>query len=138
MAIPHNKTVQEALDVLAVIVDGLSGIRQAFEEPPDQLVVFPAALMYAGGGREEYSKPILGQHTLICEIHYSRKDMTRAVQALMPYIDLMMEALWTNWQLSGAVTEVRAIDYAMEWDRTYNSVETVALVFSIEVNSHRG
>ncbi len=135
----HNADVQSAVLGLAALAGTLQGIRkgQAYDMPPDRMAVFPAAMCYAGAGEERREKTLIRrEYTLVCEIHYPRKSLPRAVTELMPYVDDLPAAIWANPTLNGTVTGVLAVAVELDWEREYNGVETLALKVSVDVVMH--
>lgn len=139
MSEAYSAPVQEALDELARLARGLSGMRQAFDEPPDSLNAWPAALVYAGEAEERNeARQVRIDQDLVCEIHYPRQqNLTKAVQAVMPFGDSLPAAVWADVTLSGRVTKVTAISRGLEWDREYNGIDTLALVVTVRATMYR-
>lgn len=103
-------TIQAAIAYIQGLAEGLTGIRQAPDFPPEQMNVFPFAVCYPSAG-EFRAGPIglmKGLHSLVVEIHVARKDLPRDVETALPFGELLAAAVFDDPTLGGTVDTVRA------------------------------
>lgn len=120
--------------VQSSIVASVSGIRSAPEDPPDDMSVYPFAVCFPSNGQltgnEDNGKDF---HTLILQVHGTRKDLPRDYAAVIGYIETVGHALRDDPTLGGNVeTIVGEIEYSfgqMEWA----GVQTLGPQFQFEV-----
>lgn len=128
-------TLQQAIDRLQELVGAIDGIREAPDEPPENIAVFPFAVAYASGGRWESvsSGWAIAYHTITLELHVSRRDLPRDVQKAMAYSESVIVALYNDPTLDGTVELINEpIAYTfgpLGWGNT----ETLGFSFSIPV-----
>lgn len=98
----------------------LSGMKGAPDTPPESINQFPFSVCYPGSG--EWSPQsagwMKGLHTIICEIHVSRADLSTGVAQAIPYGQLFANALLSDLRLNNTVDTVRAIRYSfarLQW-----------------------
>jgi hypothetical protein len=88
-------TLQAFVDQVQDAVGALSGIRGAPDEPPEQIAAFPFAVAYVrDGSYEEKQGTLLGNHTVVVELHVARKDLARDVAAAMGYAKSIPNAIY--------------------------------------------
>lgn len=103
-------TIQTAIAHIQGLAEGLTGIRQAPDFPPEQMNVFPFAVCYPAAGQFQAGPMGLmkGLHNLVVEIHVARKDLPRDVETALPFGELLAAAVLDDPTLGGTVDTVRA------------------------------
>lgn len=100
--------LQDAIAALQDIVGGISGIKAATDQPPEAINQYPFALAYPSVGKEvRISDFRKGIHTIVCEIHFSRQNLPKAIALATPYLDTFMNAVFSNPTLSGTVSTIQ-------------------------------
>jgi hypothetical protein len=91
----------------------LTDMREAPDEPPETIAVFPFAVAYAERGRWDSISAAwaIAYHTIILEIHVSRKDLPRDIQKAMAYSESVSNALIGDITLNGTVDTITTISY---------------------------
>ena len=97
-------TLADAISRVAQILGSVPGIRQAPEAPPEQMNVFPFAVVYPADGEHTFGTPgeRLAMEAISIEIHVARKDLPRDVATSLPFADsipdaLMADMVGTQW-----------------------------------------
>jgi len=103
-------TIQTAIAHIQGLAEGLPGIRQAPDFPPEQMNVFPFAVCYPAAGEFQAGPMGLmkGLHNLVVEIHVARKDLPRDVETALPFGEALAAAVMDDPTLGGTVDTVRA------------------------------
>ena len=131
-------TLQEAIDRVQALVGALSDIREAPDEPPETMAVFPFAVAYALRGRWDFPSAswAIGYHTIILELHVARVDLARDVQQSMAYSESIPNALIGDITLNSTVDTITSISYTygpLGW----GDVKTFGWRYEIEVKQKR-
>lgn len=126
-----------AIQNLADILGGLSGVRLAPDYPTETAPVFPFAVAYAATG--DYTGGSLGNiltreaHAIAAEVHIDRIDLPRSIAAAVPYADLLRTALQADPTLGGEVMIVTALNYTFG-PLNWGGIETIGYAFSVAVS----
>jgi hypothetical protein len=125
--------VDDVIKGIMDIVGAVSGIRAAPDYPPESINVFPFAVCYPGTGRIiiEPAGVMKGLHEIVLEIHVARKDLSRDVQAAIPFVDSIPLALCGDVTFGGTTSTWGAIRYQF-MPLGWNGVETIGWRFWIE------
>ena len=101
-------TVQDAIEAIQAKAAALAGMRAAPNYAPDSISAFPFAVSYPEGGSVETQSAgwHIMFHTIITEIHVSRKDMPRDLAQVIPYVETFVNALASDPQLNNEVTTI--------------------------------
>lgn len=112
-----NYTPQDAIARIQAIARGLTGMVEAPEYPPENMVQFPLAMTYYRQGNTTLmSGWRKGLHTVFCEVHLSRQLLPGTVKAAMPYYERMMTALEADPTLGGTVsTIISPVNHTFGW-----------------------
>ena len=119
MALPN------VIDQYVSTFGAMTGIVKCFDDPPEQIAQFPAAIVYvssgtlnvAGGWAENH-------HIIILDIHHSRVILPRAVDEAKVWPERVQYALNTGGTFGGYVA-------AINWPVTY---EALALAYAGETH----
>jgi len=99
--------LSDAIGEVQSIVGALSGIKGAPDNPPESINQFPFSLCYAYRGEwQRMSDWKKGLHTIVCEIHFSRQNLPKAIEMAMPYAESVPNALLGNPTLNGTVDTI--------------------------------
>lgn len=105
--------LQDAIAALQVIVNAVSGIRQAPEYPPDGVMVYPTAIAYASNGTwtvltKGGAKAL---HTLVLDVLFDPTHLPAAVKEAMRLSDALPKAILADPTLGGTVETFGMISY---------------------------
>ncbi len=81
---------------MGLIRANITTIKNAPNKPPEKSAQFPFAATWPGRGRSVSDTTGSTRRTLsvlILEIHVSRKDLPRAIDAVYPFVDLVLDML---------------------------------------------
>lgn len=88
--------LQDAIDQISGTLRDLPGLRKAYDDPPEQLSVFPASVVYVQSGVWKMG-PMgakTGLHNLVVEVHFDREvDLARTIQAALKFADSVPNAI---------------------------------------------
>lgn len=106
-------TLLDSIHYVQSTVGAIPGISSAPDAPPESINQFPFALTYSSRGTlERMSDWTKGLHTIVCEIHFSRQNLPRAIEQAMPYLELFINAIWSDPTLGATVSTIKdAIRY---------------------------
>lgn len=132
-------TIAAVLVAAQAAVEGVTGILDVPDNPPEALNVFPAAVCYVASGdvQELAVGPILGgEHVLAIELHVAPRatGLPLAVAAAADYYDSVPTALLTNTALRAAVDRLERLTYtfgALKWGETDTIGFTWRLTFTV-------
>lgn len=104
-------TLQDAIDQIQAEMKSLPGMRLAPSEPPDSLDVFPFSVCYAEAGEYNIGPPELmtGLHTIVVEIHVSRRDLVHDVRTAMRYAKSAPNEIFDAFK-SGTLTAIQTLE----------------------------
>jgi len=124
--------LQTAIAALQAKVGAVAGIKNAPDYAPDSINEFPFSVAYAQSGTFENVSLSFGKalHTLVVEIHVSRKDLKTAIQNVMSYGDSVPAAILADPTIGGSVSTFRDITYTfgpLNWGTT----DTIGFRFQI-------
>lgn len=129
-----------AITTIQTIAGELTGIRQAKDAPPEQLVSFPQAVAYPTSGELALTAGgwMVGTHTVALEFHTARKSLEREYSLMMPLIEALPKAIFTNLNLTGAISRLEGpITYSfgrLDW---VGDVETVGWRFLLRLKQEQ-
>ena len=130
-------SVVTIVNALQDVTGGISGIKKAPDEPPEQMNVFPFVVAYPSGGTltgaTHSTRFLRNQHTLVCEIHIQRKNLPLAVNEALPYLELFKAAIVADPTLNSTCKIDGDIDYTFGSLPSYGGVDTVGFSFTINV-----
>lgn len=88
-------TLQQVIDAIQDDLGALTGIREAPDEAPENMNVFPFVVVYPSSGewRSDIPGNKIGLHTLTVELHVARKDLPRDIQKAMAYSESIPNTL---------------------------------------------
>lgn len=89
-------TLQDAIVQIQALVSGISGIRGAPDEPPDQISHYPFAVCFPESGVYEAGVPagcMQGLHDIVVELHVARKDLPRDYRKAIAYAKSIPNAI---------------------------------------------
>lgn len=100
-----SSTYQAAIDALSAIIRAVSGVRVVPDDPPDNINIYPFAVVYDGGGQDIFDAPGSRRSldSLIVEVHFSRKDLQKAIQQAMPLRDTIANAIMDDPTITSTV-----------------------------------
>lgn len=99
--------LSDAIVEVQNIVGAISGIKAAPDNPPESINQYPFALSYAYQGTwERMSDWKKGIHVIVCEVHFSRQNLPKAIALAMPYCESIPNALLGNPTLNGTVDTI--------------------------------
>ena len=83
------------------------------DEPPGKMSVFPFAVTFAArgefsGGENQY---IRGNHTLVCDMHFSLRDLAGDTRKMNDYIGTFSNAVMNDTALNATVDSLNAVRY---------------------------
>ena len=129
-------TIQAAVTAIQGVVENVTGIQAAPDNPPDAMLAFPFSVTYPGTGTwiTESAGQKKGLHNLVCEIHVQDiGGLGVAYQASVGYGDTVPNALMSDPTLGGAVdTIVGEIRYTYGYLR-WGSTEDQHLGWRFEI-----
>lgn len=127
--------LQSAIDAIQDIMLTISAIREAPDEPPEAINVYPFAVCFAGSG-EWHQEPAgmkKGLHTITLQVHWARKDLPRDIQKAMALVETIPNEIMDDPTLATTVdTIIDPITYtfgALSW----GGVDTIGFDFKIRV-----
>ena len=127
--------LQAAIDAIQDLMLTISAIREAPDEPPDTINVYPFAVCFASSGAwtPQSAAWKKGLHTITLQVHWARKDLARDVTKAMALVETIPNLLCNNPTLAGTVdTIVYPLTYtfgALSW----GGVDTIGFDFKIPV-----
>ena len=129
-------TLVTAIAAVQTVAATLSGIKQAPTNPPESSAMFPFAVTYASSWNEtpQSSNWSVSLHTLVCEIHCQRSDLSRSVAQALPLYEAFAAAILADVTLAGTVQALNALRYtfgAME----YGGVQTIGYRVEIDIKT---
>jgi len=88
-------TLQQVIDAIQDDLGALTGIREAPDEAPESMNLFPFVVVYPSSGEWRSDTPggKIGLHTLTVELHVARKDLPRDIQKAMAYSESIPNVL---------------------------------------------
>ena len=124
--------IADVITAIQDIVTGISGIREAPAEPPEELSVFPFAVCYPGTGEfeEKTAGCMVGEHIIRLEIHVARKYLRTDYLNVIDYVETIPLALLNNKTLNATVDINERIRYSFE-SLGWNGMETIGWRFEI-------
>ena len=126
--------LQDAIDEIQVLMRALPGIRDAPDEPPDQIAAYPFVVAYASTGTWDAQTPetIIGLHNIIIELHIARRDLPHAVEEAMKYSDQIPDTLYKALrdQTISAIETWNNLTYIFG-ELNYDMVETIGFQFTL-------
>lgn len=101
------KTLQDAINAIQDEVAGIATVRLAPDYPPDNINVWPAIVTYAQSGEAITGEFGISEyhHNVASEVHIPRKDLSRDVKSLMPFIEQVCNELTIGDTTLGAIIE---------------------------------
>lgn len=106
-------SIQDAIDAINVILSAVPGIRAVPNDPPENMNVFPFAVVYPSSGTWEQGVPgeRLGLCSLVVELHVTRRDLPTAVQQALTFADTVPDALMADPTLAASVSTYGPIEW---------------------------
>jgi len=101
------KTLQDAINAIQDEIGKITTVRLAPDYAPDNISVWPAIITYASSGEAITGDFGLSEyhHNVTSEVHIPRKDLSRDLAALMPFIEKVCEELTIGDTVLGAIIE---------------------------------
>ena len=105
--------IETIITALAALEAAITGVVKAYDNVPGGLNELPAFVNYPKSGRLHFSAAGGGQsdHTIVCELRYSKAITGEADKKLRPFIKLFRNKLAANLTISGTVDTVNDIRY---------------------------
>jgi len=128
-------SIQAIITELATLEAGITGIAAAYDETPDSLSEFPCFINYPKSGRLHFSATNGGQsdHTIVCELRYSKLISTEAEAKMRPFVKLFRDKLAANLTLNGTVDTINDIRYEYGRLGTMAGEEYLVIRFEVDV-----
>lgn len=102
-----NYTPQDAIARIQTIARGLTGMVEAPEYPPENMMQFPFAMTYYRQGNTTLQMGWRkGLHTVFTEFHLARQLLPGTVKAAMPFYERFLAAIEDDPTLDGTVSTV--------------------------------
>jgi len=113
-------SLQEVIAAVADIVRSVTGVRVSPEYAPEALNTFPASIIYPSTGEfsESPNGVFKGLHNLTVEIHVARLDLSKTLQASIPFGTRVGKAILAERTLSSTCSMFGKIAYTfgpMAW-----------------------
>jgi hypothetical protein len=132
----YNESLKAAIEDVQTTIASITGVAAAPLSPPDApsgqwplSIAFPRLGSITGGG----SQQVVGLHTIICQIHYSRSDLARAYVGIIPYLESVIEAVLADPTLGGTVTTINGELAYTFGGMTFAGIDTIGWEFEIPV-----
>lgn len=126
-------TLQDTVEELQALVRALDDVRTAPEYAPEKTSSYPAAFAFVESGWYERRKEkLLGNHSVIIEVHVARKDLARDISTAMGLAKSVPDAIMDAWRTGSlnTLSHLGRITYtfgAMSWADT----DTVGFRFTV-------
>jgi hypothetical protein len=90
--------VQSYLRAAYVAPVGNGLLRAAPDNPQDAMLVFPCAITYPAAGQYNWDSYRVkrGLHTLVVEVHWAKRDLTKENEMMSPFIEHIPNLLMTK------------------------------------------
>ena len=127
-------TVQDAIEQIQQLLRTLEGVRAAPEYPPDITTATPVIVTFAQRGQwvGNTLDDVRGLHHIVIELRVAHRDLSRAVETMMRYVDIIPLTLFRALR-AGQLTAIEtfeAIDYEIGGDES-GEVVTLRARFTV-------
>jgi len=132
--------INQAVTYLQSLIESIDGMRQAPDEIPEQMNVFPFAVSYVSALTDSTQATRGFQKNnfvITTEIHVARKDLPRDYARLSRFNTLFPAAVWGDLNantsaLGGYVDTIQSVSGALT-PSTWGGTETLAWTFTTSV-----
>lgn len=124
-----------AITALVTVAGQVSGVAKAYDDPPESIQVFPAAIVYTAAGEMTGVSSGLSRniHQIRIDILSSRQQLQQAVSESRAWPDSLLTRLRADETLGGTVN---AIVYPVVYESLsmqYNNLTHYGLRFTVPV-----
>lgn len=127
-----------AKNAFVSLLSGLTGVQNAFTNPPDSLNFFPTAIAFFREYNYQSERKggyyYTGRHLLVGQIHVARKNLPEDIALLEVYPDLLRTALAADPTLGGTVRKVTNEFRARLIFGEFDSQKTLYIEFEVVVD----
>lgn len=130
--------LNDAVLALMDVVQGVAGIRQAPDYPPDTAGAFPFAVAYLSGGTYTnwtHARPLKQfEGNITLQLHVARRDLPRAVEEVMVFPDRIRNAIAADRTLNGKLQgAISTLTVSGLQGFSWGGVDTLGFEFTIPV-----
>lgn len=128
-----SQTLAATIHYLAEKVATVEGIRTVYENPPDNLAVFPCGVVYAVSGTFDAAPVDVDRsiHNINIEIHIAKRDLLQSLNLSEPFIEKVPSLFLSDPTLGSTAQTYLRISYLfgrMGW----GNLDTVGVKFTFE------
>lgn len=129
-------TIENIIAQVAVIQATISGVVQAFDNPPSSLNAFPCFVNFMGPAEVNYTPSRREtKHTIMMQLYLSKQVTPEAERLLRPFVDRVLDAFGQKLQLNAtcAYSMITGYDPGV---LTYGGHQYVGISFSLLAVEH--